>query len=664
MTSGLDGTVHDSTWRQIEEIVDRTTELSRSDLPPQQFYGALLQHALQAGAAVGGAVWTAERESVLRLEAQDYPVDGFFVDRGRARDCHQKLLAQVRSTGRHQSVTVSPADDAGRRSTRQTLIACPISLDGRVVGMLEVVQRSDVSPDAQRVFTEVLSTLCELAADYQRSARLRQLELRETEREQADRFCQEVHKSLNLDRTSYTLANEAKRLVGCDRVTVAVARGAGCRIRAISGLDTFDRRAGNIRLLERLIDRVCAIGEPLWFSGDSQELSPEMDTAVQQYVDAAHARTVTVIPLRRGRRDDVDDDTSQPLAALVFEAFTGQDTRDGYRQRVQTVCPHAASALHNAVTYDRLPGIRVLEKLAWLRASRTRARLILWGLPVLVAVALLIFVRADFFIRCDGRLRPQLQRRIFAPRDGQVEQLHVNHAQMIGADTVVATMRSSELDFEVTRVLGDLETTAKQYDAVKASRLGANPTSPEQRDEYARLTAEEGQLEEQLTNLEKQRDLLEAQRKELRVRSPIAGQVITWEVDDVLQRRPVKRGQVLMTVADVEGPWVLEIQVPDKHINYVQRARKELRPDLDVAFMLATEPGQTFHGRLDDIAAASEPDETQQLYVTAVVSLDTEDLPSLLPGAGVTARIYCGRRSIGYVWLHDLIEALRAKLFI
>jgi len=171
-------------------------------------------------------------------------------------------------------------------------------------------------------------------------------------------------------------------------------------------------------------------------------------------------------------------------------------------------------------------------------------------------------------------------------------------------------------------------------------------------------------LSKLLTSLREQQALLDAQRDSLDVRSPIAGRIITWQVNDLLESRPVKRGQVLMTVADVRGDWVLEVQVPDRHINYVLEARRNLQPDLDVTFMLATQPGTTYHGHLKEIGTVAEPDETQQLYVTAMIAFDSDDLPNLLPGTGVTARIYCGRRCLGYVWLHDLIEAVRARLFI
>lgn len=44
------------------------------------------------------------------------------------------------------------------------------------------------------------------------------------------------------------------------------------------------------------------------------------------------------------------------------------------------------------------------------------------------------------------------------------------------------------------------------------------------------------------------------------------------------------------------------------------------------------------------------------------VAIDKKDLPNLRPGATVTAKIYCGRRSIGYVWFHDLIAFVQSRI--
>jgi len=119
-----------------------------------------------------------------------------------------------------------------------------------------------------------------------------------------------------------------------------------------------------------------------------------------------------------------------------------------------------------------------------------------------------------------------------------------------------------------------------------------------------------------------------------------------------------------MTVADTQGPWVLEVNVPDKHIGYVQQAKKDTGEDLEVTFVLATDPGTSYRGIVEKVAMIAEPDEVGNLSVLVTIAFDRETVSGLHPGAGATARIHCGRRCLGYVWLHDLIETVRAKLFI
>ena len=51
-------------------------------------------------------------------------------------------------------------------------------------------------------------------------------------------------------------------------------------------------------------------------------------------------------------------------------------------------------------------------------------------------------------------------------------------------------------------------------------------------------TADEEEVKQQLTSLQEQLALLDQQQAELTVRSPIAGQVLTWDVTQLLAARP------------------------------------------------------------------------------------------------------------------------------
>ena len=190
-------------------------------------------------------------------------------------------------------------------------------------------------------------------------------------------------------------------------------------------------------------------------------------------------------------------------------------------------------------------------------------------------------------------------------------------------------------------------------------------TGNEKSDQYA---AEEGEAKARLKSLQDQQDILIKQRSDLGTK-PVDQNVLTWNVKDLLDARPVTRGQVLLTVAKLDGPWVLEIKVPDDHIGHVLTAEEEHQSaddnsPLDVSFIVATEPGTTHSGAVKRIALATETDKTAGATVMVTANFDRSTIPAdqLRPGATVVAKIHCGRRSLGYVWLHELWETIQSKV--
>ena len=91
-------------------------------------------------------------------------------------------------------------------------------------------------------------------------------------------------------------------------------------------------------------------------------------------------------------------------------------------------------------------------------------------------------------------------------------------------------------------------------------------------------------------------------------------------------------------------------------------AQSSLGADLDVSFVLATDPAVVYRGRIKKVAVSAEADDNNEANVSVIVEFDRSQVPSLRPGASVLPKVYCGRRSIGYVWLHNLIDAIRTKV--
>ena len=96
---------------------------------------------------------------------------------------------------------------------------------------------------------------------------------------------------------------------------------------------------------------------------------------------------------------------------------------------------------------------------------------------------------------------------------------------------------------------------------------------------------------------------------------------------------------------------------------HVLAARRSQGEDLKVSFILANDPGRWLTGTLDRVGLRTEISETDGVFVLSTVTVQREQIPQLMPGAGVTAKIHCGRRAVGYVWFHDLIDTVRTGFF-
>jgi len=95
---------------------------------------------------------------------------------------------------------------------------------------------------------------------------------------------------------------------------------------------------------------------------------------------------------------------------------------------------------------------------------------------------------------------------------------------------------------------------------------------------------------------------------------------------------------------------------------HVQDAQRNINQKLPVEFMLAANPGVTYQGEIERVAPNAERDETNGPTVLVTVRFDKDQINGLRPGASVVPRIKCGRRSIGYVWFHELFEAVQKRV--
>ncbi|MGC3967797.1 MAG: biotin/lipoyl-binding protein [Pirellulales bacterium] len=150
--------------------------------------------------------------------------------------------------------------------------------------------------------------------------------------------------------------------------------------------------------------------------------------------------------------------------------------------------------------------------------------------------------------------------------------LDATHGQQVQAGRQLLELKRSELDFELTRVEGELLTQERRLSSLQAARLRGAHNENADSPELLRLTADEEEARQQVAGLKSQQAELRRQRDALKVVAPIGGEILTWDVRRTLEGRPVLKGQQLLTVGDVAGAWELDLKIVDEYAGYVRRA--------------------------------------------------------------------------------------------
>jgi multidrug efflux pump subunit AcrA (membrane-fusion protein) len=324
---------------------------------------------------------------------------------------------------------------------------------------------------------------------------------------------------------------------------------------------------------------------------------------------------------------------------------------------------------------------------------------------VLIAVGVFLFVPADFSPGAKGTLEPRDKHTIWAQAAGDVYDVPIQNGESVAKGQVLLKLRNWKLQDELNGMSAKLSQTITARDQDRRTLLDRNLSSEQRR----KLEAEVRQYETSIEDLRIQTASLDRQVHDLTVRSPVDGQVITWDPYNRLMRRYVEPGQNLLTVAQTGGPWEVELHMPDDRIGHVRRAladlqeqaegklrqavggdfervRAELRrlsgedrnqrlreiagddsldDRLPVSFILASDPSKTYYGRVREIDLSSESRAEEGVTVLIRVDFDKIELAQehLQQGTSVTAKVACGRRSLGFVLFHDLFAWMRKTWF-
>ena len=693
--------------RQIDAAFEEASKLAGSSLPPAEFYERFLALALSAIDAPAGVVWLRTPQGFLQISCQQGLEKVGLDEKRGARPCHNEVLRQVfqqqpvrpvliEPQGRLTGVTAEPgAVPAANLTDYYALFAPIVQADKSPLGLLEIFHDATHDPRLYQTFLQYLVQMAGYAGQYHSFGQTRTHSGLEKLFAQMDSFNKQIHGTLSPTEVAYHVANEGRRIVECDRLCVGIRHGKSASVEAVSGADTVEKASTHVRRMRELFDAVLKYGDKLVYRGAPDDgLPPDLSRALDHYLAESQPKLLVVAPVR----DEREADNGKPArSVMLLESFNPPEQSEPLISRLDVIAKHAAPALYNASELSRIPFRFVWTPISKIQETLGGKRRFYTALVlgILAALALaMAFVPSDLKLPAKGELLPRATTYVFAPTDGEVTRIAFPPGSRVRPDATLVYLRSETLDSKAAKYRADMTSNAAA--AVSSNEQVRNATSPEatiqarrEEQKYQSMAAQNRSLLEglvQMYNLQPGSAgefVVKAPRPENN--TPGDWQVISGDKRDEMLHRTVKPNEPLMRLGAVDGPWRVELKLPQRNIGHVARAfatddlhkRDESgRKYLDVDVLLGSQTDRSFPGRLyeEDLAKEAVPNRDdhneQEPIMLAYVRVNMEEfgpagqIPENLrvPGVEARTRIRCGKHSLGFSLFHGVWEWFYEKV--
>src|SRR5262249_40705895 len=290
---------------------------------------------------------------------------------------------------------------------------------------------------------------------------------------QLEAFARAVHSSLNPMEVAFQIVNEGRRLIDCDRVSVAIRKGGEkAKIEAVSGTDVVEHRSNLVRHMRTLCDEVLKWGERLVFNGTKDDsLPPKVLTALDDFLAESHSKMLVVVPLQDEREGDGKEKPQlPPRSVLLMECFESPVDEAQTIARLDVVARHATSALYNSVEHRRIPMRFLWMPLAKLQeglGGKTKA------IVLAVVVGLSLIGAAPYALpyplkmEARGKVLPVVRRVIFSPQPGTINRFEVSPGEQVSENRVLALMYDSGLFEKYHKLLAEMKAAETEAESLE-----------------------------------------------------------------------------------------------------------------------------------------------------------------------------------------------------
>lgn len=285
--------------------------------------------------------------------------------------------------------------------------------------------------------------------------------------------------------------------------------------------------------------------------------------------------------------------------------------------------------LHGQQPENQAPGA-VPENVAAKPLRTARWRLAVLGAAVLIGAT--AFTPGTYRVTAPANIEGQVQRAVVAPFDGYIAAAYARAGETVAAGEVIAELDIEELRLQQQRHSAEKSEHDRQYRKALASR--------DQTQAHI--------FKSQMQQAEAQLDLIEKKISRAGLKSTLDGVIISGDLSRSLGA-PVTTGEILFEVAPLDQ-YRLIIHVDEKQV-------AEVDQDMAGLLHLKALPGSKLPFSVRKVSPVYAAEADSITY--RVEARLAEHHAALRPGMEGVAKIEIGRRSLLWIYAHELLDLAR-----
>ena len=428
----------------------------------------------------------------------------------------------------------------------------------------------------------------------------------------------ELLRARDLDEAANLLVNRLCHQLGADRVALASYGAKKTRILAISNTAEINRHTDDYRRLTRAMEESCLNRANSNISAPDID-KPELDAHRQLLRETGYKRVESLL-LRSGEH-------TQGVITLMFQDRHTEG--ESAQRQLESLLPALAQWLALRTGGGNAGWVK--------QALRQNRRGLLWAAGgALLTLALILSLPFEYRIAGQAELEGSRKVSITAALDGYLESISARPGDTVQEGQILARLKQNDLQLERRQQVSELQQYRQEYNNALANG------------ERAEAAIKSTQIEQAQARLA----LLDETLERTELSSPISGLLVSDDISQSLGR-PVNRGDILFEVASTDGFRVV-VYVDERDI-----AKVALEQEGSVA--LVSLPEQRFGFTVERITPVSSVRAGRNYFRVEAQLRAPSNL--LRPGMTGTAKIRAGKRSLAWIWFHDIIDWLRLALW-